>query len=123
VQSEGLENDQEEGESMDAVTQDDEAMMAMMGIAGFGSTKVRMFQMRARRHLKSSPQGKHVDGNQEGAAKVKKVRTWRQYMNRFVIFWIPRASHSLHEHPTVVVDLIGRSPVLPRCYLALTPPS
>ena len=42
VQSEGLEDDQEEGESMDAVNQDDEGMMAMMGIAGFGSTKVRM---------------------------------------------------------------------------------
>ena len=27
---------------MDAVNQDDEGMMAMMGIAGFGSTKVRM---------------------------------------------------------------------------------
>ena len=41
VQSEGPENDQEEGESMDAVDQDDEAMMAAMGIAGFGTTKVR----------------------------------------------------------------------------------
>ncbi|KAJ3503970.1 hypothetical protein NLJ89_g8191 [Agrocybe chaxingu] len=27
-------------------------------------------------------QGKHVEGNQEGAANVKKQRTWRQYMNR-----------------------------------------
>ncbi|KAI0273550.1 hypothetical protein BC834DRAFT_815946 [Gloeopeniophorella convolvens] len=44
---------------------DDEAMMAMMGMAGFGSTK-----------------GKHVEGNQEGTADVKKIRTWRQYMNR-----------------------------------------
>jgi len=50
---------------MDIVNQDDEAMMAAMGIAGFGTTK-----------------GKQVEGNQEGAAKVKKVRTWRQYMNR-----------------------------------------
>jgi len=50
---------------MDAVNQDDEAMMAMMGMTGFGSTK-----------------GKHVEGNQEGAAKIKKERTWRQYMNR-----------------------------------------
>jgi len=40
-------------------------MMAMMGVTGFGSTK-----------------GKHVEGNQEGAAQVKKMRTWRQYMNR-----------------------------------------
>jgi len=42
VQSEGLEDDQEEGESMDTVNQDDEAMMSMMGIGGFGSTKVRV---------------------------------------------------------------------------------
>lgn len=27
-------------------------------------------------------QGKQVTGNQEGGANVKKVRTWRQYMNR-----------------------------------------
>ena len=45
VQSEGLEDGQEEGESMDAVDQDDEAMMALMGIGGFGSTKVRVFSM------------------------------------------------------------------------------
>jgi len=50
---------------MEVVNQDDEAMMATMGIAGFGSTK-----------------GKRVEGNQEGVAKVKKTRTWRQYMNR-----------------------------------------
>lgn len=29
-------------------------------------------------------QGKHVEGNQEGSADVKKMRTWRQYMNRCV---------------------------------------
>ena len=40
VQSEGPENSQEEGESMEAVNQDDEAMMVAMGITGFGSTKV-----------------------------------------------------------------------------------
>ncbi|KAJ6547424.1 hypothetical protein B0H19DRAFT_1379694 [Mycena capillaripes] len=51
----------EEGEEMD----DEAGMMAMMGMSGFGSTK-----------------GKHIDGNQEGAASVKKQRTWRQYMNR-----------------------------------------
>jgi len=50
---------------MEAVNDDDVAMMSMMGMAGFGSTK-----------------GKHVDGNQEGAVQLKKVRTWRQYMNR-----------------------------------------
>ena len=96
VQSEGLEDDQEEGESMDVVNQDDEAMMAMMGIAGFGTTKVRVFPMGACRYLKNSSQGKHVDGNQEGAAKVKKVRTWRQYMNRFVVFLDSPGSHAHH---------------------------
>jgi hypothetical protein len=30
----------EEGEAMEAVNDDDEAMMAMMGLTGFGSTKV-----------------------------------------------------------------------------------
>jgi len=37
----------------------------MMGMSGFGTTK-----------------GTHVEGNQEGAVNVKKIRTWRQYMNR-----------------------------------------
>ncbi|PFH52411.1 hypothetical protein AMATHDRAFT_46279 [Amanita thiersii Skay4041] len=55
----------EEGEEMDAVNDEDTAMMAAMGLSGFGSTK-----------------GKHVAGNQEGVANVKKIRTWRQYMNR-----------------------------------------
>ena len=31
----------EEGEEMDATNDDDAAMMAMMGMGGFGSTKVR----------------------------------------------------------------------------------
>jgi len=57
--------DGEEGETMDATNEDDTAMMAMMGMSGFGTTK-----------------GKHVDGNQEGGVDVKKMRTWRQYMNR-----------------------------------------
>jgi hypothetical protein len=30
----------EEGEAMEAVNDEDEAMMAMMGLSGFGSTKV-----------------------------------------------------------------------------------
>ncbi|KAG1827074.1 uncharacterized protein BJ212DRAFT_1310208 [Suillus subaureus] len=55
----------EEGEAMDATNADEESMMAAMGLTGFGTTK-----------------GKHVDGNQEGFADVKKIRTWRQYMNR-----------------------------------------
>ncbi|TFK42964.1 hypothetical protein BDQ12DRAFT_597064, partial [Crucibulum laeve] len=52
-------------EEMDATNDEEAAMMAMMGVAGFGSTK-----------------GKHVEGNQTGGVDVKKVRTWRQYMNR-----------------------------------------
>ncbi|KAI0721035.1 hypothetical protein C8T65DRAFT_253946 [Cerioporus squamosus] len=55
----------EEGETMDATNDDDAAMMALMGLTGFGTTK-----------------GKHVEGNQEGSVDVKKQRTWRQYMNR-----------------------------------------
>jgi len=56
---------QEEGEAADDMTEEEAAMMAMMGVASFGSTK-----------------GKQVTGNQEGGVGVKKVRTWRQYMNR-----------------------------------------
>jgi hypothetical protein len=33
-------NEPEEGEAMEAANDDDEAMMAMMGLTGFGSTKV-----------------------------------------------------------------------------------
>lgn len=47
-------------------------MAAMMGFGGFGTTK-----------------GKKVDGNAAGAAEVKKERTWRQYMNRFVLHSSP----------------------------------
>ncbi|KAF9452274.1 hypothetical protein P691DRAFT_619348, partial [Macrolepiota fuliginosa MF-IS2] len=56
---------QEEGEEMDVTTEDDAAMMAAMGMSGFGSTK-----------------GQQVSGNQEGGVDIKKIRTWRQYMNR-----------------------------------------
>ncbi|CAE6441864.1 unnamed protein product [Rhizoctonia solani] len=52
----------EEGEDME---EDEMQMMAAMGFGGFDSTK-----------------GKTVTGNQQGAANVKKQRTWRQYMNR-----------------------------------------
>ncbi|KAG2158341.1 uncharacterized protein EDB93DRAFT_1120950 [Suillus bovinus] len=55
----------EEGEAMDTTNADEEAMMAAMGLTGFGTTK-----------------GKHVEGNQEGSVNIKKIRTWRQYMNR-----------------------------------------
>lgn len=46
---------------------DDEAMMALMGIQGFDSTK-----------------GKHVETNLEAGAvaKSRKKRKYRQYMNR-----------------------------------------
>ncbi|KZT42086.1 U4/U6.U5 small nuclear ribonucleo protein 27 kDa protein [Sistotremastrum suecicum HHB10207 ss-3] len=54
---------------MGAVDDDEAAMAALMGFGGFDSTK-----------------GKPVLGNQEGAAFVKKQRTWRQYMNRSAIF-------------------------------------
>jgi len=50
---------------MEDIDDDDAAMMATMGVTGFGSTK-----------------GKHVEGNQEGTVNIKKTRTWRQYMNR-----------------------------------------
>jgi U4/U6.U5 tri-snRNP-associated protein 3 len=50
---------------MDATNADEEDMMAAMGLKGFGTTK-----------------GKHVEGNQEGYVDIKKIRTWRQYMNR-----------------------------------------
>ncbi|KAF5391413.1 hypothetical protein D9757_001950 [Collybiopsis confluens] len=53
--------DTETGPELD----DEAAMMAAMGMSGFGTTK-----------------GKHVEGNQEGASNLKKTRTWRQYMNR-----------------------------------------
>ncbi|KAG8933544.1 hypothetical protein FRC02_011655 [Tulasnella sp. 418] len=56
--------DQEPEEGED-VPDPDEAMMAMMGFGGFGTTK-----------------GHTVQGNQEGAVDVKQQRTWRQYMNR-----------------------------------------
>lgn len=35
-----LVDEAEEGEAMDAVNEDDTAMMAMMGLSGFGTTKV-----------------------------------------------------------------------------------
>ncbi|KAM6500864.1 hypothetical protein JOM56_003878 [Amanita muscaria] len=64
----------EEGEEMDAVNDDDAGMMAAMGMGGFGSTK-----------------GKHVAGNQEGGVDIKKIRTWRQYMNRYALFCFTNA--------------------------------
>jgi U4/U6.U5 tri-snRNP-associated protein 3 len=75
---------EEEGEAMDALDEDDADMMAMMGIGGFGSTKVQVYGSDGRTRLISVyMQGKQVEGNQEGSVKVKKIRTWRQYMNRY----------------------------------------
>jgi hypothetical protein len=70
----------EEGEEMEM--DDEGGMMAMMGMSGFGTTKVSaLFQPRFQPNPRC--QGKHIDGNQEGAVNVKKQRTWRQYMNRY----------------------------------------
>lgn len=63
-------DDKEDGEGVEG--EDEEArMMALMGFGGFDTTK-----------------GKHVDGNQGGAAKTNKQRTWRQYMNRYADFFV-----------------------------------
>ena len=62
--------------------EDEEAQMAaMMGFGNFGSSKVRCTRL-------CSPlllvQGKPVENNATGYAEVRKERTWRQYMNRYV---------------------------------------
>ena len=72
VQSEGFEDDQEEGESMDAVNQDDEGMMAMMGIAGFGSTKVRILTMGACWHLKILHRGSTLTGTKRVLQRLRR---------------------------------------------------
>ena len=73
---------------MDATNDDDAAMMAMMGLTGFGTTKVShiaaALRLHPQRFKRNIFQGKHVEGNQEGAVDIKKMRTWRQYMNRYV---------------------------------------
>ena len=76
---------------------DDAGMMAAMGLTGFGSTKVRTLVNFSSLQLTPS-QGKHVEGNQEGATDVKKIRTWRQYMNR-------RGGFNRYEFPTFVPSL------------------
>lgn len=53
--------------AVDEDSEDEDAMAAMMGFGGFGTTK-----------------NKKVSGNDAGAAEIKKERTWRQYMNRYV---------------------------------------
>lgn len=69
---------------MEEENDDDAAIMAMMGVSGFGSTKVTHY-CHFDRLMLIIYQGKHVEGNQEGSADIKKVRTWRQYMNRSVL--------------------------------------
>jgi U4/U6.U5 tri-snRNP-associated protein 3 len=71
-----------EEEAMD-VNNEDSAVMSMMGMASFGSTKVSS-SLRIGPDVDKHFQGKHVEGNQEGAVNLKKMRTWRQYMNRWV---------------------------------------
>lgn len=83
------EGEAEEGEAMDIPNDEDDAMMAMMGMTGFGSTKV-IFPISHCVSPCSQPcsfsfQGQHVQGNQEGSANIKESRTWRQYMNRYVL--------------------------------------
>jgi len=60
-----FEEGEAEEDTMDVANADDEAIAAMMGFGGFGTTK-----------------GKELEGNQTGGVFVKKQRTWRQYMNR-----------------------------------------
>ena len=83
---------------MDVANNDDAAMMAMMGLTGFGTTKVSYIAaavcLHPQRFKRNTFQGKHVEGNQEGAVNVKKQRTWRQYMNRCafsVVFCLRRS--------------------------------
>ena len=53
-------------------------------------------------------EGQHVTGNQEGATNVKKPRTWRQYMNRYVFskYGLP-VIVTLHSLFVGVEDSIG----------------
>lgn len=69
---------------MDDVNDDEAAMMAAMGLSGFGSTKVCYLWRPTLSWtlVDCIYQGKPVAGNQEGATNIKKTRTWRQYMNR-----------------------------------------
>lgn len=72
VQSEGLEDGQEEEESMDTVDQDEEAMMALMGIGGFGSTKVRVFSMWPYQYLRIFHRGSTLKGTKRVLQRLRK---------------------------------------------------
>ena len=81
---------------MDVINHEEEAMMAAMGVSSFGSTKVGLCQALffcAITIILS--QGKKVVGNQEGAANIKKIRTWRQYMNRCALSLSIRLTNDL----------------------------
>lgn len=75
----GADGEIEEGED---VEEDEMQMMAAMGFGGFDTTKVRSHANSCSSLYNILVQGKAVVGNQQGAANVKKQRTWRQYMNR-----------------------------------------
>lgn len=83
-------------------SEDEEAQMAaMMGFGNFGSSKVRFASICS---MGSLVQGKPVENNATGYAEVRKERTWRQYMNRYV-------AAALRKHilmGTARVDLIAR---------------
>lgn len=109
--SEGLENDQEEGESMDAMDQYDETMMAAMGITGFGSTKVCVLPGRVSQYLeiligearRREPRGWRKDQESSNVEAVhESVRRPLVSMNAYLT---PRTS-------SAAVDSIGPSPLL-----------
>lgn len=64
---------EEEGEAMDEVNDDDAAMMAMMGVAGFGSTKVCLF---------SNPVKSMLTIISIGKTCSRKPRRWGQHKKR-----------------------------------------
>lgn len=64
-------------------------MQAMMGFGGFDTTK-----------------NKGVEGNQTGAANLIKQRTWRQYMNRYVVALVPGKAEPLITSLSFV-DVVG----------------
>ena len=57
---------------MDVVNQDDEAMMAAMGIAGFGSTKVRMSSIRVCQDLTTVRRGNTSTGTKRAPQRLRK---------------------------------------------------
>lgn len=57
---------------MDVVNQDDEAMMNMMGIAGFGSTKVRVSSVWTYQYLKIFHRGSTSKGIKRVLQKSRK---------------------------------------------------